>query len=227
MDLRTLYFTLKNDFNVLYNELVLRSGSASLMKYLTSSDFFTAPSSRAYHLGFTGGLFLHSYHVYECLQQYFKGDPDQNTYSRETLFICGMFHDLCKVNYYKKDKKWYKGADTGNKWIEKPMYVVDDQFPFGHGEKSVFLLNSHVKLTDHEALAIRWHMGMTDIGVHHYYPSGAPFQEAMKDYPLVAALHIADMTASKREKEMSFFRNGEWSHVGEQERFSVLDYKET
>lgn len=214
MTIRTLHITLKLDFEQLYKKLVTRPGSGTLMEYLTSSDFFTAPSSRAYHLGFAGGLFFHSCNVYECLQHYFKEHPDRYLYSEETLFICSMFHDLCKVNYYEKD----------NKVGEKPAYKVKDQFPFGHGEKSAYLLSKHIELLNHEALAIRWHMGMTDQGVHSYYPSGAAFQLSMK-CPLVAALHIADMMAANREKKMSYYRNKEWYHVAEQEKFSVLDYK--
>ena len=39
---------------------------------------------------------------------------------------------------------------------------MKDRFPFGHGEKSVFLISRFMRLTDEEALAIRWHMGAYD-----------------------------------------------------------------
>ena len=40
-----------------------------------------------------------------------------------------------------------------------PYYAIDDQFPYGHGEKSVFLIERKMHLKIDEAMAIRWHMG--------------------------------------------------------------------
>lgn len=64
-----------------------------------------------------------------------------------------------------KDQKVY--SDHGTKFDKRgaydlesvPFYTVDEKFPFGHGEKSVFLINEHMHLTRDEALAIRFHMG--------------------------------------------------------------------
>lgn len=40
-----------------------------------------------------------------------------------------------------------------------PYYAIEDQFPYGHGEKSVFLIERKMHLKIDEAMAIRWHMG--------------------------------------------------------------------
>ncbi len=77
-----------------------------------------------------------------------------------------------------------------------PSFVVKDQMPLGHGEKSLFILQQFVKLTLDEALAIRWHMATFDAGIHFPYPSGFAFNEALKQSKLLSILILADMEAS-------------------------------
>ena len=85
----------------------------------------------------------------------------------ESVAIVSLLHDICKTQSYKmefKDQKVY--SDHGTKFDKRgaydlesvPFYTVDEKFPFGHGEKSVFLINEHMHLTRDEALAIRFHM---------------------------------------------------------------------
>ena len=72
-------------------------------------------------------------------------------------------------------------------WESIPFYTVDEKFPFGHGEKSVFLINEHMRLTRDEALAIRFHMGdFTDRNTGKAYEM----------CPLALQLHIADLQAT-------------------------------
>ena len=67
----------------------------------------------------------------------------------------------------------------------------------GHGEKSVYLVQKHMDLTDEEALAIRWHMGAYD----EAFRGGSRALDAAQDLrPLVLALHQADMRATQEEK---------------------------
>jgi len=92
------------------------------------------------------------------------------------------------INYYKnggEEPEYTKGS-----------YKVNDQFPMGHGEKSVILLQQFIKLEDFEMLAIRWHMSSFDAGIHFNYPSGYPFRAAVEKSPLVTLLATADMEAS-------------------------------
>ena len=74
-----------------------------------------------------------------------------------------------------------------------PSYSVEDLFPYGHGEKSVFLIERFMKLKVEEAVAIRWHMGGFDDAVR-----GGSFalSGAFEKYPLAVKLHIADLEAT-------------------------------
>ena len=74
---------------------------------------------------------------------------------------------------------------------------MKDHFPFGHGEKSAFLIQRYMKLTEPEALAIRWHMGAYDEAARG---GSNTLSAAMARTPLVLALHFADMTAAEKEK---------------------------
>ena len=78
-------------------------------------------------------------------------------------------------------------------WESVPFYTIDDQFPYGHGEKSVFLIERFFRLNTEEAVAIRWHMGGFDDAVR-----GGSFSlaHAYAKYPLAVKLHIADLEAT-------------------------------
>jgi hypothetical protein len=77
-----------------------------------------------------------------------------------------------------------------------PNYVVEDQLPLGHGEKSLYVLREFIELTVDEALAIRWHMSTFDAGIHFDYPSGFPYREAVKRSKLVTIIQLADIEAT-------------------------------
>lgn len=77
-----------------------------------------------------------------------------------------------------------------------PCYTVREKFPFGHGEKSAFLVQRFMLLTDAEALAIRWHMGAYDDAAKG---GSKVLSAAMAATPLVYALHAADMRAEQKE----------------------------
>jgi len=78
---------------------------------------------------------------------------------------------------------------------EPLAWSYEDKLPLGHGEKSVYLLSKFIALTDEEVLAIRWHMGSFDSATKEGFTKYA-YEEAMKNFPLTALLHIADMLAS-------------------------------
>lgn len=167
-------------------------GKEDLLYYLEKgTDFFTAPSSTVFHSSEEGGLAVHSLHVYELLKE--KNERYGLEISPASVAICGLLHDVCKTNYYAREKKWRK---IDGKWVEEEVWVVDDKFPVGHGEKSVAILQRFIKLTDDEIIAIRWHMAAFDAGIHFNYPSGYPFRLATKRVPLLTALITADMEAS-------------------------------
>ena len=85
---------------------VNRPGINELMNWLrTKTDFYTAPASTAFHLACEGGLLQHSLNVYDCLVEKRKSaiwSSHLAEVSDESLIIMALFHDLCKVNFYKK-----------------------------------------------------------------------------------------------------------------------------
>ena len=62
--------------------------------------------------------------------------------------------------------------------------------PYGHGEKSVYIISGFMKLTREEAFAIRYHMGFA--GTEDARNVGSAFEL----YPLAFALSTADMEAT-------------------------------
>ena len=180
---------------------VKREGIDKLIEWLTdtnSCDFFTAPSSSVYHGNYKGGLCEHSLNVYKCLiklrDMYDKMMPEFGKtpvkYSDEQCIIVALLHDLCKVLYYVPTEKFYK--DDYNQWQKYIGYTVKDQFPFGHGEKSCFLIQRFMMLTGVEALAIRWHMGYEKSGLHIDSTEKKSIGDAWNIAPLAYLLHQAD-----------------------------------
>lgn len=173
---------------------VQRVGSGDLIQWLLDdSDFFTAPCSTRYHLAEPGGLAKHSLNVYKLLSD--KCKHHNLELPKSTIIICGLGHDLCKVNYYGTETRWRK--DKNGRWESYEAYCVNDHFPLGHGEKSVSILKNYIHLEPEEELAIRWHMGYSDPAVHFNYPSGYAYQAALKKHPLVTLLHTADLEAAQ------------------------------
>lgn len=161
-----------------------RDGVRELVNWLAKTDFFKAPASTQYHENYEGGLCEHSVIVYQKLKKYFGDKIDD-----DTAIIIALFHDVCKTRYYDVDyrnRKNEKGV-----WEKVPVYITNDLFPYGHGEKSVYLVSKFIDLTDDEAMAIRWHMGA--------YEGEKVWGTLSKAYaytPLALYLHTADMLAT-------------------------------
>lgn len=179
---------MKEQFLERYND-VQREGADELLDWLFSSDFFTAPASTKYHLSCEGGLVAHSVNVYDRLVK--LNESEGTGFSQETLAICGLLHDLCKVDFYEIEMKWAK--DGNNKWYQYPNYVINDKLPYGHGERSVYVISGFMKLTREEAFAIRWHMGFSDDSAKS---TGNYVSKVFGMYPLALMLSIADMQAT-------------------------------
>ena len=178
----------KQEFIEIFQENVKRPGSEKLLEWLSQSDFFIAPASTKYHSAFEGGLVQHSLNVYKLLK---KRCAEYGITDGETIAICGLLHDICKANFYTIS---YRNAkNERGQWEKVPYYTVDDQFPFGHGEKSVFVIERFMRLRENEAIAIRWHMGGFDDSVKagSFGVSGA-----FEKYPLAVKLHLADLQAT-------------------------------
>jgi HD superfamily phosphohydrolase YqeK len=173
---------------------ITRTGINDLAVYLEEqSDFYTAPCSTKYHLSVPGGLVRHSLNVHKLLV--LKDRTYKLNIDTETLFITSLFHDICKVNFYGTEFRNVKNDETGQ-WEKKQIYVVKDQFPMGHGEKSVIMLQQFIPLTEEEQLAIRWHMGPFTEGFDSFSLSQA-YYAACKKTKLVPTLFAADYEASQ------------------------------
>lgn len=183
----------KEEFIDIYRSNIQREGADALLDYLENkSDFFTAPASARYHGAYAGGLVDHSLNVYHCLTEYLARERVQELYgvevSAESAAVAALLHDLCKIGCYKGGTRNVKGPD--GKWQSVPTFYFEDPLPYGHGEKSVYIISGFMKLTRPEAMAIRWHMGFS--GDEDKRLVGQAFQQ----YPLAFALSVADMEAT-------------------------------
>lgn len=185
---------LKQEFIDIYKANITREGSDKLLDYLLSdkSDFFTAPASTRFHGSYEGGLLEHSLNVYHCLKDYLSRERAKTVYgmnySEETIAVSALLHDICKVNFYKID---YRNAkNEQGVWEKVPYYTIDDKLPYGHGEKSVYIITGFMRLSREEAFAIRYHMGFST--------GDDPGQvgRSFEMFPLAFALSTADMEAS-------------------------------
>lgn len=189
----------KDRFIEIYRANIMREGSEKLLDYLQNRcDFFTAPASTRFHCSYEGGLCEHSLNVYDCLKSYLETDRAKSAFglefSDETVAIVSLLHDVCKIDTYRTSMRNVKDDKTGV-WSKVPYYEYNDTLPYGHGEKSVYIVSGFMRLSRDEAMAIRWHMGF----------SGTEDQKlvgnALHMYPLALALMIADCEASSFVEE--------------------------
>ena len=184
----------KEEFIELYQTHIHREGADALLDYLQNkSDFFTAPASARFHGAHPGGLCEHSVNVYHCLADYLQRPRVRELYglgySEESVAIAALLHDLCKIGCYRAGTRNVKNEATGQ-WEKVPTFFYEDKLPYGHGEKSVYIISGFLRLTREEAMAIRWHMGFS--GCEDARTVG----QALQQYPLAFALATADMEAS-------------------------------
>ena len=178
------------------SEIGEREGKEALREWMLSDecDFFTAPASTKYHGNYDGGLCEHSIDVYEMavrLEEMYREDirkqylvlnrPYDRGRFMESLAVAALFHDLCKVNFYKTRTN---GRNS--------FFSVDEQLPFGgHGSKSVFVLSKFLKeIRDEEAIAINCHMGFSRAN-----DSSVSIGESFRYSPLAWIIHVADEAA--------------------------------
>lgn len=192
---------MKDKFIEIYKENIRRPGAEKLLTWLESSDFFEAPASTRFHLSRPGGLVEHSVHVYKRLLKLYKAEKTDPAYpgtpyiptaeEMESIAICGLLHDICKADFYAVEMRNRKNEQ--GQWEKYPFYVVNDQLPYGHGEKSVYIISGFMKLTREEAMAIRWHMGFSD---NDFKAGGFSVGNAFEKFTLAVLTHIADLQAT-------------------------------
>lgn len=170
--------------------------SSDFIDWLMDNNFFTAPASTIYHGNYEGGLFEHSLAVTEELVMMTE-KLNLNWCRKESPWIVGMFHDLCKIDSYNKvvDKEGVPMFGSDDISGEQSHFEHNDKMLLkGHGDKSIILLSQFMTLTEEEILCIRYHMGAYETKDWNEY--GA----AIEKYPTVLFTHTADMIASKVRK---------------------------
>lgn len=195
----------KQEFLEIVKNNIKREGVDKLIDWLVTTDFFTAPASTKFHSNYEGGLCDHSLNVYKRFLRLLKdeyGDSLDEHCSAESIALMALFHDICKVDTFEKEtknvKEYYDGGSRKDSkgyfdWVEKDVFVTNDQLPYGHGEKSVYILSGFLRLTRLEAMSINWHMGGFD-----YRVKGGSYalSDVFYSYPIALLLHIADMQAT-------------------------------
>lgn len=180
-------------FIELFNEYIKREGAENLLDWLINSDFFTAPASSKFHSAYEGGLCEHSLKVFYRFVKLLKMEYGENftdNISMESVAIIALLHDVCKVDFYKTE---YRNVKVDGQWIQVPYYSVEDKLPYGHGEKSVYIIGSFIKLSREEAISINWHGGGFDDRVRG---GSYAMSEAYYKFPNAMIFHSADMMAT-------------------------------
>ena len=144
-------------------------------------------------------MVVHSLNVWSRLREITLRDTidgkailDLTPETNETVAILGLLHDVCKAGVYHAETKRRRNPETGV-WEDYLGYTFRDPLPLGHGEKSLYQITRFMRLEDHEALAIRWHMGAYDAAAH---TDLRDLSAAMDATPWVWRLHEADMCAA-------------------------------
>lgn len=181
-------------FIEIFKNNIKREGAEALLDYICGpqSDFFTAPASTRYHNNCRGGLVNHSLNVYDCLRDFLTRESVREKYgidpTDETVAVIALLHDLCKINFYRESTRNVK--DENGVWQKVPYFDIDDKLPYGHGEKSVYIITGFMRLSREEAFAIRYHMGYSDNA------DARDVSAAFQMFPLAYALSCADMEAT-------------------------------
>jgi hypothetical protein len=168
---------------------VKRPGIRDLAEYLYDSDYFLAPASTKYHNNFYGGLCLHSLDVTRMFLP--RINSIETEMSRESAIVCGLLHDLCKVDYYYRNQN---GEWKANK--EHPANKL-------HGCLSVQIAEQFIKLTDEERDVIKFHMGLFSCYGYVKEYSAEELHDAISRFPSVQIFGACDMEeAHLRERKV-------------------------
>ncbi len=191
---------IKQQFCEIFYDNIERDGAEELLNFLERSDFFEVPASTKNHSAYKGGLCQHSvnvYHRFVKLLQMEYGEDYTEVISNESVAIIALLHDLCKVNFYAMDTKNVK---RDGQWVQEPYYRIEDSLPYGHGEKSVYMISGFMRLTREEAMAINWHMGGFDPRIRE---GSVRLTDVYYRYPIAFIFHIADNMATYLDEKMN------------------------
>lgn len=182
-----------------------RDNIETFITWLHGTDFYTSPCSTSSVGNYRGGLLYHALSVYNILcglyepLSKFDSENTNDEFDLNSLILTALLHDICLVQSFMpvEKRKMINGA-----WTTVSTYDYYDQFPLGHGEKSIlFIVMNGVYLSREELLAIRWHGGpnnLSDTELPTYY-------NALKSSKLTRLLVTAiDLCRSYMEESKDF-----------------------
>jgi hypothetical protein len=178
-----------------------REGMEDMIIELEKMGYFTAPASSHYHLNVEGGLVQHSLNTYRAALTVWEGMKQfrpklGGEVTKDNLIIACLLHDICKCDIYKKNTKQKRGLFNIREEVSTYSVSYED-FPMGHGEKSVILaLAGGLEMYDSEMVAIRWHMGAWRLNQDDNEEKQC-YKAAADKFPLVTILQTADTLAAR------------------------------
>jgi hypothetical protein len=195
----------RKEFPELVRKTITSRDPEKLIRYILNTSYLTDPASGEYHNDFQGGLVEHCLnvnvmardHLLPALKRFASAEAEKIT--EESMFLVAITHDFCKVGKYRwGEERNYKDSTTNGKWVPYTYYGFNqDEFPMGHGEKSLAIASELIKLSTEEMLAIRWHMHFTEMGVN-FGESKFSFGAAFSN-PLVKLMALADYSTNLLE----------------------------
>lgn len=168
---------------------------SALLDWLESTDFFTAPASTQYHEAHVRGLVMHTLRVYNKMCDMWQV-PDFADVAIHSAALVALLHDWCKIGLYEQYNRNVKNDDTG-KWEQVLAFRHSENNAigsFGHGVTSLFLAGRFFRLSNEEALAIRWHMGEYNVADNEMND----LHRSNEMYPMVQMIQFADRLSITR-----------------------------
>lgn len=164
---------------------------SNVLNWVRQTDFYKAPASTVYHGSFPHGLLYHTLTVYNCMVELYQIPKFLGKVDIDSATLCCLVHDWCKIGLYEQYKKNVKNEQTGQ-WERVDAYKRA-AFPhtFGHGVSSMCIAMKLFKLTESEALGIRWHMGKWNVSENEVNE----LQQANEQFPMVHLIQFADQLA--------------------------------
>lgn len=162
--------------------IVDRDGISDIIDYLKYTDYFTAPASTRYHRSYTGGLCAHSINVTKMFAE--RNELTGQMISDDSVVICGILHDLCKVGYYYKNNDYF-------------CNVKGHPAERSHARLSIEIIENFIELKPAEKEIILYHMGL--FGCYGKIIEYTPDQlhSAISRNPLVQIFAACDMEESR------------------------------
>ena len=102
-----------------------RAGVEDMLKWLDTTDFYSAPASTRYHGSYPGGLVQHTLNVAYELKQLV--DFYDMKIPKDSILICALGHDFCKINTYRETIVNVPPQRTkSGKWEQQQGYKKDE-----------------------------------------------------------------------------------------------------